>query len=264
MIIDCISDLHGHYPELEGGDLLIVAGDLTTTCALPFQMKFNSWLYEQSKKYRKSIVIAGNHDNNLINLPPDNLYFSTWNSITGKQESYAEYLCDSGTEFEYEEPVRNLFDEKDKSLVYRKKLKIWGSPWTKTFDGMNPHCKAFTCDTEEQLAEKWALIPDDVDILITHSPAACILDRNDRGEYCGSPSLLIRATSLPNLKLFVFGHIHEGYGQYRAEELIEFSENYMTMKIFGPPKCKSMPHIVNASHVNERYEPVNKPIRIII
>ena len=29
MIIDCIADLHGHYPKLEGGDLLIVAGDLT-------------------------------------------------------------------------------------------------------------------------------------------------------------------------------------------------------------------------------------------
>jgi Icc-related predicted phosphoesterase len=29
MIIDCISDLHGAQPKLEGGDLLIVAGDLT-------------------------------------------------------------------------------------------------------------------------------------------------------------------------------------------------------------------------------------------
>ena len=30
MIIDCISDLHGAYPHLEGGDLLIVGGDLTS------------------------------------------------------------------------------------------------------------------------------------------------------------------------------------------------------------------------------------------
>jgi len=29
MIIDCISDLHGYTPSLSGGDVIIVAGDLT-------------------------------------------------------------------------------------------------------------------------------------------------------------------------------------------------------------------------------------------
>jgi metallophosphoesterase superfamily enzyme len=30
MIVDCISDLHGFYPEMEGEDLLIVAGNHDT------------------------------------------------------------------------------------------------------------------------------------------------------------------------------------------------------------------------------------------
>lgn len=29
MKIDCIADLHGHKPELPGGDVLIIGGDLT-------------------------------------------------------------------------------------------------------------------------------------------------------------------------------------------------------------------------------------------
>jgi hypothetical protein len=29
MDVTCISDLHGYLPKLEGGDLLIIAGDMT-------------------------------------------------------------------------------------------------------------------------------------------------------------------------------------------------------------------------------------------
>lgn len=224
--VDCLADCHGHYPKLEGGDLLIVAGDLTARDLENENALFDYWINEQL--YKKKIVIAGNHDNVLFE---------------GRLKlQFCEYLCDSGTEFEG--------------------LKIWGSPWTLRFPGMNPHCMAFTVDTEEELAEKWALIPDDVDILVTHGPPMSILDWNSYGHNCGSASLTYRATCLPNLKLFAFGHIHEAYGQYTKEDLIEFSQQ--NIKIFGPPKCKSMPHIVNASHVNEHYEPVNKPIRIKI
>jgi len=222
MIIDCISDLHGFYPKLEGGDLLIVAGDLTARDTFEQNTYFKKWLYEQ--KYRKKIVIAGNHDNSLFNIKPDPYFFSSYNADTGEQVSYAEYLCDSGTEFEG--------------------LKIWGSPWTKIFAGMNPKCMAFTCDTESQLNEKWNLIPSGVDILITHSPAYGILDKNIKGVCVGSTTLQMQLFTRIFPRLLVCGHIHEAYGVESPGGMFEKA--------------------VNCSIVNERYEHVNKPIRVIL
>jgi Icc-related predicted phosphoesterase len=212
MIVDCISDLHGYYPELEGGDLLIVAGDLTAGDEFTHYWDFICWLYEQN--YKSKIVVAGNHDN-----------FFCKNDLDFKSFIY---LCDSGTEFEG--------------------FKIWGSPWTKTFEGMNPHYKAFTVDTEDELAEKWALIPNDIDILITHSPPHGIWDRTADGQNAGSTSLHAVGSMRVRPIVSVFGHIHEAYGYTPIKHLF----NGITY------------HFVNASHVNECYQPVNKPIRVIL
>ncbi len=216
MIIDCISDLHGYYPKLEGGDLLIVAGDLTARDTLDQRLEFLRWLRRQ--EYKKKIWIAGNHDGSLVGL-----------NFTPTRPDSAEYLLDSGTEFEG--------------------LKIWGSPWTKTFPGMNPHCKAFTMEADCQLGEKFKLIPDDIDILVTHSPPYGILDTVSRWpdpipENCGSKHLLSHVNRIKP-RLHVFGHIHEGCGQSIVFE-------------------KHIRYFVNASHVNEVYEPINKPIRVIL
>jgi|SRR6267378_335037 len=220
MIIDCIADLHGFYPELEGGDLLFVAGDLTGNDSFDQWDEFFNWLDLASDKYNRICVIAGNHDNALIMSSNRFRYL--------RREECVSYLEDSGAEFQG--------------------FKIWGSPWTKTFEGMNPHCKAFTCDTEEELAEKWALIPDDVDILITHAPLFGILD--EVKDYysrniinTGSQSLSKRITELKNIKLHIFGHIHENGGIWKA--------NLNRRLVY-----------VNASHVNELYKPVNRPVRI--
>lgn len=221
MKITCIADLHGYKPELSGGDLLIITGDLTARDTDKEHLDFIEWIaYEQKYKnlYKKVVYVAGNHDNFLD--PKSKRY----GKIKTPTEWNIEYLCDSGTEFEG--------------------LKIWGSPWTKTFAGMNPHCKAFTCETERELAEKWEMIPDDVDILITHGPPDGILDRNFFAQSCGSRSLR-RIIGRIQPKLWVFGHIHEGYG--------ETKETSLTGKEY---------HFVNASHVNEKYQPVNKPIEI--
>lgn len=243
MIIDCISDLHGFYPKLEGGDLLIVAGDLTAHDEVEEYIYFREWLSKQN--YRKRIIVAGNHDNKLeLDYKFGSIPFL----------EIADYLCDSDTEFVLEYPkLEPCFSQKDEKIYKRKVLKIWGSPWTKTFEGMNPQCKAFTCETEEELAEKWALIPDDIDILITHSPPYGILDEvkevtksGTKTFNVGSKSLALKIGKMEKPpKLWVWGHIHESYGE--------------DLPVRSKP-CK----MLNASIMNERYEPVNKPIRVIL
>jgi Icc-related predicted phosphoesterase len=217
MIIDCISDLHGHYPELKGGDLLIIAGDLTARDEIGEYLYFFKWLLNQN--YRKKILIAGNHDNYLVGPWPGN----TKGPFREDKTFYDfDYLLDSGTEFEG--------------------LKIWGSPWTKTFEGMNPKCKAFAVDTEQELLKKFYLIPNDTDILITHSPPNGILDITSSDYHAGSSSLRGIVSEI-NVKIHVFGHIHECGGQ-----------------IFNGIKTK----FVNASLVTSNYETSPKPVRIIL
>lgn len=222
MIIDCISDLHGHYPKLDGGDLLIVGGDLTATHSFPAYREFLLWFWEQ--QYRHKVFIAGNHDNGLKEYMKSGDFCG---------ECDFDYLEDNGCEFEG--------------------LKIWGSPWTTRFSGMNPSCMAFTTDDDDQLVFKWNLIPDDTDILVTHSPPYGISDKvkdcwRGRISNVGSKKLLHRVKKIKP-KLHVFGHIHEGYGI----DTFEWGLDPNKLTIF-----------VNASHVNEYYKPVNKPIRIIL
>lgn len=217
MIIDCISDLHGHFPKLEGGDLLIVAGDLGCN-DIRGSLEFGAWIIKQ--EYTKKVVIAGNHDNWIENKIMQNNTFP-----------FCEYLCDSGIEFEG--------------------LKIWGSPWCKWFPGVNPNCTAFMLKTEEELAEKWALIPRNIDILITHAPPFNFLDRTIEDKMVGSTTLLDWVGEWKP-RLHIFGHVHEGYGEERS---------FFGKRNWGN---KYGVTLINASHVNERYEPVNKPVRAIL
>ena len=64
------------------------------------------------------------------------------------------------------------------------------------------------CITDRQ-ALHYANIPEDTDVLITHTPPFGVLDYDDNINY-GSEELLIRiATVKPHLQLF--GHIHSQY-----------------------------------------------------
>jgi Icc-related predicted phosphoesterase len=207
MKVTCISDLHGYYPILNGGDLLIVGGDLTARDTQKEHLEMLSWLGRQD--YKKKVFIAGNHDN-----------FLQHTKLIPIEDLGIEYLYDSGTEFEG--------------------IKIWGSPWSLWFSGVNPVCKAFM-DSETHLERKFKKIPDNTDILITHTPPYGILDKNEGGASCGSVSLLKHLDRVKP-KLHVFGHIHEqGGGELLYKHI------------------KENTWCANCSYVNERYKPVNKP-----
>ena len=62
------------------------------------------------------------------------------------------------------------------------------------------------------IPEEWSRIPEDVEILMTHTPALGILDETRRGIEAGCQELRERLEILHNCRLHVFGHIHEAYG----------------------------------------------------
>lgn len=180
MIIDCISDLHGSYPKLDGGDLLIVAGDLTARDEPKQHMDFLWWLADQD--YRKVVLIAGNHDR-FYQKHLNKIEFATY-GVT--------YLQDSGCDFDG--------------------LKIYGSPWTPEFRNWHFMLPRGSYD----LMQKWDLIPSDTDILITHGPSYGLLDSvcdmPTKYDRVGC-ELLREAVERIKPKLHVFGHIHHSYGQ---------------------------------------------------
>ena len=141
----CISDLHNidQFYEVPDGDILIAAGDICGVGNRTELKAFDDFLGNQS--HSAKIVVAGNHDWPFAFCTPAEAKELLKNAI---------YLEDNGIE---------LFG-----------LKFWGSPWQPWFFNW-----AFNLPRGPKLAEVWAKIPSDIDVLITHSPPFGILDKVD-------------------------------------------------------------------------------------
>lgn len=244
MKIDCISDLHGHYPKLEGGDLLIIAGDLTKTDSREDWFFMCGKLSIWSKIYKQVIVIAGNHDNELEKHNVINSFFAQDmdKNYYEPETKNVSYLEDSEIMF----VNHSLLIMEEQKIHEIRYIKIWGSPWSPWFKGVNPKCKAFML-SDNKLAKKYAKIPDDIDILITHSPPYGTLDGIPLEDgtlfHVGCKSLRneIDSGRFKNLKYVICGHIHEqGHCSYHENGIYYY----------------------NCSHVNEHYKPIHQPISI--
>jgi Icc-related predicted phosphoesterase len=202
-----ISDLHGFLPDVPPCDLLLIAGDITPVRdhSIAHQAEwldttFRFWL--ESVPARKIVGVAGNHDFIFQEAPhrvPRDLRWT--------------YLQDSGTEWEG--------------------LRFWGTPWQPWF-----YDWAFNL-YEPDLVAKWALIPAETDILVLHAPPYGYGDGvPERGgvRRTGSPSLLKRIEEIAP-RVVVFGHIHEGRGEWRLGKTV----------------------LANVTVVDERYDHVYPP-----
>lgn len=186
MKISFISDTHTKHKQLnlEGGDLLIHSGDLSNRGSFNDLEDFLLWFGKQP--YRYKIFIAGNHD------------FCFQDSPARCRQVLKEH----------EEYNGNIIYLEDSEVTIAG-LKIWGSPWQPEF-----HNWAFNLPRGPKLAEKWAKMPLDTDIAITHGPPYGILDEAVRDrEKTGCKDLMDRI-AIVKPKVHIFGHIHEQYGMF--------------------------------------------------
>lgn len=203
----CISDTHNLHKNviLPEGDIVLCAGDITNHGDLVDVASFSKWV--TSFGHSKVVTIAGNHD----------FCFQDQSRILAKnilEESGIVYLEDSE--------------------VVIDGIKIYGSPWQPWFGGW-----AFNLNRGPELQRIWSKIPDDTGVLITHGPPYAILDFAEYGqEHVGCEDLRERVKQLKNLKIHLFGHIHEHPG-------IEFRDRVQ---------------YVNASICTLQYKPTNSPI----
>lgn len=218
MRITLISDTHTKHHrvthDLPGGDILIHAGDLMNSGYRAEDITdFCKW-FNSLEQYDHKIFIAGNHDRMFEDAEEESMQIV--NSY-----KWIDYLQDNWIEV-----------GDDKQMV-----KIYGSPWQPEF-----HNWAFNLPRQgEELAAKWAAIPTDTDILVTHGPAQGHLDMSGppyNEPNLGCPLLRNHIDTVARPKIHVCGHIHGGYGY----------------------KFDGQTHWFNASVLNERYDYVNKPI----
>ncbi|CAH2326126.1 metallophosphoesterase MPPED2 [Pelobates cultripes] len=223
----CVSDTHSRTDgiQMPYGDILLHTGDFTEL-GLPSEVKkFNDWL--GSLPYEYKIVIAGNHE----------LTFDKEFMADLVKQDYYRFPSVSKLKPEDFDNVQSLLTNSiylQDSEITVKGFRIYGAPWTPWFNGWG-----FNLPRGQSLLDKWNLIPEGIDILMTHGPPLGFRDWVPKElQRVGCVELLNTVQRRVRPKLHVFGGIHEGYGI--------MTDGYTTY--------------VNASTCTVSFQPTNPPI----
>ncbi|KAF2874717.1 Metallo-dependent phosphatase-like protein [Massariosphaeria phaeospora] len=203
-----LSDTHNQWPYSPQTpappiDVFIHCGDLTQVGGLPSFHRAISTI--QTIDAELKLVIAGNHDLELD---------EAWVLRNMEDEEELQECIDSVALFQAQkEHGINYLDEGRHAFTFasRARFTVCASPYTLEFNGY-----AFAYGAgEDRFNEGPYIVPDDVDIVITHGPPALAgfanfrLDVNREGQHCGCPKLA-RAIQRAKPPLHCFGHVHEG------------------------------------------------------
>ncbi|KAF1948030.1 metallophosphoesterase domain-containing protein 2 [Clathrospora elynae] len=202
----CISDTHNHIPEnVPDGDLLIHAGDMTNDGSVAEVQRQIDWL--ASLPHKEIVVISGNHD---TFLDP-----RTRPSLSEEQRSgildwgRVHYLQHRRLSLTIRVEPRDA-EARTPLLAAEqseRRIRIYGAPQIPACGPESVH--AFQYPRGQDAWSK--TVPEDIDILITHTPPKYHLDLSiPKGVGC--EHLLAEVTRVKPT-LHVFGHVHWGAGQ---------------------------------------------------
>ncbi len=186
MRLICLADTHNlhHDIPVPEGDILIHAGDFTDGGTRKESEDFLDWITAQPHKHK--FIVPGNHD----------FYFEDPENIK-KIAPEIHVLIDRAIEIEG--------------------ILFYGSPYT-------PGARnwAFQKERGPEIRKHWDLIPEDTDILITHTPPYGILDEIAKGEKLGCEELRDKLGSVQP-QYHLFGHIHFAFGTTRRSQTQYFN-----------------------------------------
>ena len=193
-----ISDTHSSHGEFTTPecDILVHAGDFTCTGAFNQIKDFLYWFRKQPAKHK--ILIAGNHEQALDHTHQE--FNPHCRKLVENQKDFI-YLEDSWIEIDG--------------------LKIYGTPWTPEFcgwgfNGVTNANEGF--ENGRLLRDVYDQIPRDTNIIICHGPVYDICDKAGfADERTGSVEMRKITCEMPDLRLYLCGHIHEARGMEYAD-----------------------------------------------
>ena len=205
------ADIHGLLPDVPPCDVLVLAGDITPVSDhdVAFQARwldttFRTWLDAVPAEH--VVAIAGNHDF-VFERAPETVRPLRWT-----------YLEDAACTIDG--------------------VRFWGSPWTPWF--MDWAFNAPRHDEAEKfLAERYSTCPDDADVIVLHGPPRGFGDHTSRGVDAGSTAAL-DLVDRGAAQLCVFGHIHEGRGEWQ----------------------RGSTTLANVTYVDLAYDPIDAPLPV--